>query len=372
MTVIVTDAHYRSSLAAVRALAKRGHSVILTQTARDAGKLIPAFKSKYASRTVLFDCSVTDADAYKSALVSLASEYERPVLFPIGAKTTALIAQNREELLKVCDFTVTDADTLALANDKSKVRVAAQNAGIPVPQTYEDGEVPSDYPVIIKPKCGEAFGLKASERYIIVHSADKYKQAYAEMEKYGGAPVVQKLVSGDGIGVSLLMSTDGCAVSAICHKRVREYSVSGGPSACCESFYDETLVRASERLLASIGFSGMAMVEYKGGHLLEINPRIWGSFPLTYAAGASFADDYVRLSRRECVHHELDNYERGVKMSFVFNDLAACVGLLRHGRVRDALSGIGDILFRRVRDGVYDKEDPKPFWCYVRSKILRK
>ena len=59
-------------------------------------------------------------------------------------------------------------------------------------------------------------------------------------------------------------------------------------------------------------------------------------------------------------------------MNFVLSDLAACMGLLRHGRVKKALSGLGDIVFCRTREGMYDKDDKKPFWDYVRSKILGK
>ncbi len=374
MTVILTDAHYRAAVAAVRSLAGRGHSVILTQTQKDIkkGSLIPAFHSKYASRTVLFDCSVNDTETYKQALISLAREYDKPVLFPIGAKSCALISRYKDELSAVCTFTVSEPDVLDLANDKSRVRLQAEALGIPVPYTYADGDIPDTFPVIIKPKCGEAYALKASERYIIANNADEYVSAYKKMEIYGGEPVVQQVISGDGIGVSLLMSPEGRAVSAICHKRIREYSVSGGPSACCESFYDSELVKSSERLLAAIGVCGIAMVEYKGTHLLEINPRVWGSFPLTYAADSSFADDYVRLSAGENIEHSLDNYRCGVRMNFIFNDIASSLGLLRHGRIKDALAGFGDIITGKSRDAIYDRDDTKPFWCYLRSKILLK
>jgi predicted ATP-grasp superfamily ATP-dependent carboligase len=189
------------------------------------------------------------------------------------------------------------------------------------------------------------------------------------MEIYGGMPVVEELVSGKGIGISLLMNKEGRAVSAICHRRVREYSISGGPSACCESFYDDKMVRAAERLLSGIGFVGIAMVEFKGEYLLEINPRIWGSFPLTYKADASFADDYVKLSNGETVTHPLDNYKLCVRMNFLFNDVIASIKLLLAGRLKEAFEGFADIIFGRARDAIYDKGDKAPFWHFVKSKL---
>jgi hypothetical protein len=263
---------------------------------------------------------------------------------------------------------------LDLANDKEKVRLEAEKCGIAVPKTYTNGEIPSEFPVIIKPRCGEKFGLSAKERYVIVKNPKAYKTAYEKMAKYGSDPIVQQLVMGQGVGISLLMN-NGKALSAICHKRIREYPQSGGPSACCESFYDEKLVRASEKLLASMHFNGFAMVEYKcskdENYLLEINPRIWGSFPLTEKSGATFADDYVKLSSGEDIIHPLDNYKCKVRMNFVLSDLAACLDLMRHGRLISAAGGLFDIITRRAKDALRDKNDPEVLKSYYKLKLKR-
>ncbi len=367
MTVIVTDAKYRASLAAVRAFAKCGADVVLTQTADDVDGEVFAFSCKYASRTVLFDCSADD-EVYLAKLHELASEYERPVLFPVGAKTLALACANGEKLKEVCDFVLPTTEALDFANDKNRVRLAAESLGIKAPYTYESGVLVEDFPVVVKPECGEKFGLKAEERYIIVNDVYEYADACDIMSAYGEL-VIQEYVTGIGIGVSLLM-TEGRAVSAICHRRVREYPISGGPSACCESFFDAELVKCAEKLLAHIGYTGMAMVEFKGDCILEINPRVWGSFPLTYVADSTFCEDYLKLSRGENVCHNLDNYKTGKKMNFLLSDLAACASLLKHGRIKEAASGICDIIFGRAKDGIYDKSDTKPFWRYLRGKIL--
>ena len=367
MTVIVSDAKYRASLAAVRAFAKCGADVVLTQTADDVDGEVFAFSSKYVSRTVMFDCSLGD-EAYIDKLYNLALEYERPVLFPVGAKTTALACANREKLKEVCDFVLPTPEALDFANDKNRVRIAAESLGIKVPYTYEPGVLVEDFPIVVKPECGEKFGLKAAERYIIVNDVYGYADACDKMSEYGEL-VIQKYVTGDGVGVSLLM-TEERAVSAICHRRVREYPISGGPSACCESFFDAELVKSAEKLLLGIGYTGMAMVEFKGGCVLEINPRVWGSFPLTYITDSTFCEDYLKLSRGENICHRLDNYKVGKRMNFLLNDLAASASLLKNGRIKEAANGICDIIFKRAKDGIYDKGDRKPFHKYLKGKIL--
>ena len=72
--------------------------------------------------------------------------------------------------------------------------------------------------------------------------------------------------------------------------------MTGGPSTCCVSFYDEKMIDQAYRLLASFGFVGMAMVEFKGGKILEVNPGggwqfshdglLWGPFVADYARAA--------------------------------------------------------------------------------------
>ena len=45
----------------------------------------------------------------------------------------------------------------------------------------------------------------------------------------------------------------------------------------------------------------MAMVEFKGDCLLEVNPRVWGSFPMTEAAQSPFTAHYARAAAGERV-----------------------------------------------------------------------
>ena len=68
-------------------------------------------------------------------------------------------------------------------------------------------------------------------------------------------------------------------LGALCHRRVREYPITGGPSTCCESFYDAALIDRAYRLLHSFGFTGMAMVEFKGDCVLEVNPGSGAASP---------------------------------------------------------------------------------------------
>ena len=56
------------------------------------------------------------------------------------------------------------------------------------------------------------------------------------MGRYDPSPIVQEKVEGPGEGVNLLLDQSSRLVCAFCHRRLREYPVTGGPSTCCVSF----------------------------------------------------------------------------------------------------------------------------------------
>ena len=364
-TVIITDGRYRSAIAAARELGRAGYDVIGTEARGDVQADPPVFSSRYA-RGAWIEGSVKDAD-YPDRLLAFVRRYDRPVLLPIGAATLSSVARRKAEFAAVSDFLVADPAVIDALNDKDRVHNAAEALGLRVPKQYTGA--PEAYPVVIKPRCGEAHGLKAKDRYCVAQDAEALARALERFRPYDPDPIIQEKVEGDGEGVSVLMAGDGRLVRAICHRRLREYPMSGGPSTCCVTQYDEKKIDAAVRLLSHFGFVGLAMVEFKGGRILEVNPRVWGTFPLTVFAGAGFCESYAREAAGQRVEYAPKNYETGKKMRFFVNDLAACADLLRHGRIKAGLSGLLDMF--RVPEGLKDPTDRRAYRSYIRSYLRR-
>lgn len=373
--VLVTDTRYRASLAAVQSLGRAGYPVAALHTQGDGGAPA-AFASKYVKKRVILPCSAKDAD-YLELLAqvcdSLGEEFgAAPVVFPVGAATLAQLAEHREALEGHARFLVSPPAVLEAANDKRRVGELARSLGVPAPQEYPcpGGALPEAFPVVVKPRCGEKFGLHAEERYRKAYDPAGFRTAWEAMARYDPQPVVQELLTGEAMGVSLVMDGKSRPVSVLCHRRVREYPTQGGPSSCCESVWDGALVEHAVKLLRGLGFVGLAMVEFKGGKLLEINPRVWGSFPLTYKCGAPLARDYVRASLgEELPLIQGPGYRTGVRMQFVLNDSLACLGYLRQGQPGRGLRGLVDLLNPRVKDGVFSCDDPRPFFRYLKNAL---
>ena len=241
-TALVTDGKYRSSIAAVRALHRAGYRVVVTQTRADIKSAPAVSVSKSCDDFRWIDGACADAD-YAEKLLSILKEYEHPVLFCVGAVTLNTVAARREEFAALANFLIAPKETLDALNDKESVHQRALELGIPVPCEY-DG-TPESYPVVVKPHCGEKFGLKAADRYDVANNEAEFDAIMEKMQRYDPSPIVQQKITGAGAGVSLLLgresellapvreradyviNTTGLTL-AMLQKRICEYFADGG------------------------------------------------------------------------------------------------------------------------------------------------
>lgn len=391
MVAIVTDVHYRMSLALIRDLAQAGVEVITCEQdrCRDS-RTSPALGalSRYVSRHVWLPGGTDGLEA----LLSLCRETGlgrdcRPALLPAGAATLALIAENRERFEPLCGLCVPTAEQLDLLNSKPRLAALAARLGVPLPESMAPGEDLDRFldrqglPCVIKPACGEKLGLTAAARYAVASTREEARAAWERFSRLAGEPpVVQGYLPGRALGCSVL-ARSGQAMAAICHQRVREYPVSGGPSSCCQCVEREDIRTYAARLTAETGLTGLAMFEFKedrdgAPRLLECNPRVWGTFPLTRVSGSGIPLLWCALAWNA---GNPDNPAplpaltppRGRRMIFAASDLMAAAGYARRGSPGRALGALGDLLNPWVRDGLFEWGDMAPALAYFRSLLAK-
>lgn len=377
MTAIVTDIHYRMALALIRDLGERGVRVLGCDTQADpvgsyskycrGARTLP--KTDYVNR--LFDLC---AEIYKA-------EGEKPALMVVGAGTLAALAVSEvsARFREVCGLLIPAREALDTLNDKETVAKLGRELKIPVPEEYTIES--AEFPCAVKPRCGEKFGLPAAQRYKIARTSEElaaFREHFRSLT--GEEPILQQYLPGGGLGCSVI-AEGGQVRRAICHRRVREYPVTGGPSSCCEAFRDEELEGYAARLMEKTGFSGPCMVEFKldaqgTPRLLEVNPRVWGTYPLTRAAGAGFSWEWFRLSwnrgnPERALPPEEARFIPGKRMVFAASDLAAAAGYWKLGQKKRALGAVGSLFDPRVADGVWEFGDMRPAIRYYTSLLKR-
>lgn len=378
------------SLPVIRALGKSGVPVISTEReicpeGRELG-----FYSKYSKKNVLLSDADASPDGFIDDLrVLSSSESERPVIIPVGISSLLAMCERRGEIAEFADAALPSIGSIRIANDKSSLIPFARSIGIPVPETTfrrsgETAESLSEripYPAVIKLPRGEMLGLDPNERYKIVKTRDEFLFEYAKMEKLDGNVLVQQYIQGEGYGVSAVFSKNHEPLEIFCHRRIREYPASGGPSCFCESADLPELALLAVKLLRALDWVGVAMVEFRGNaedgfYLMEINPRFWGSTALAPNSGCNIPLALYRAACGELAprfEKFVPNYKVGHRMRFLLQDLLSYPAYRKRAKNKAAfsLSFFGELLNPCISDGVLSASDIASSIQYLKQAIKK-
>lgn len=317
--VIITDGHWRKSLATVRALGKKGIKTAVGESTRLATSMF----SKYCHRAFVYPSPVYRSSEFVDFIWDTLRLANCQMLLPMEDETLFLISENHSEFSRWTYLPFVSADKLQFARSKDRVLQLAKTKGIPTPETWFiesmaqldelTGRLP--YPVVIKPKTGSgALGVS------YIQQPQDLKKRYLAVHKQYPYPLIQERIpsEGAGYGVSLLFDENSMVKASFVHKRLREYPVTGGASTFRESVRHDEIRDMAVSLLKELGWFGVAMVEFKQDprdgvlKLMEINPRFWGSLALAIASGVNFP--YLLYKMSKGVNFKpVENYEIGVK-----------------------------------------------------------
>lgn len=290
------------------------------------------------------------------------------------------------------------AEAAAGVMDKTRTIAAARGCGIDVPRSWQpqsaDEAAPDlGWPVVLKwadPLPVVALLAAAGLPDLKVEYCADAAALRLALERYrpvGCWPLVQEYVRGQGLGQFLYMA-DGQATLRFQHRRVHEWPPAGGVSSLCKAVPPDEhrpQMRLSEALLATIGWDGFAMVEYRfdsaSGRcvLMEVNGHLWGSLALSSACGAEFAWEAYRrrvlgdtslapAPRSDLSARDLVKETRRIARLFQASD-DPC---FRATPWRDLARYVAGFVDPRVRPYVFSWRDPLPALLSLGASSLRR
>ncbi len=376
MLVFVCDIQYKMSLSLLQDLVAEGydvHACHSNPTMSPLGFAIRGLSARHSLPSV-----VTEEQSFLDALYELLAQCkstlgEKAVLLAVASKTLELLAreEERSRFSKVCHFLAPTSEELATLHNKEAMGKIAKKAGVPVPKLYHKKS--GSYPVVVKPHCGEHLGLKAAQRYAICQDKVAVKTAVDRFKELSSqTPLIQEYITGEGYGCSVL-AVNGEVKQMISHRRLREYPITGGPSTACVTVSHKKLEDYSKALATATKLHGIAMFEYKGSedtdfYFLEVNPRVWGTYPLTRLSGSSFSVDWVKASSGSKTLKAIPPVV-GKKMQYFPQDALSALGYVRCGKLGKTVSAVGDLLNPFVADGVLTLSQPRSNVQYLLSLL---
>ena len=283
MKVFVTDANYKHTLGVIRALGTQKIEVIAGASTRHA----QSFYSKYCKSRKIYPNPENEEKFLKSIKYYL-KKNKIDVLLPIGYNSTIILSKHKETVSKYTRLPIMDWESMKIAANKNKTMKLAQKIGIKMPKLYKKIEDIKEFPVVVKEN-------KESGHV-------KYVNSIEELNKINiKDSIIQEFIPGKGYGFFSLFNKGKIQVFFM-HKRVREFPTTGGPSTAAISIYDSKLKSIGEKILKSLNWHGVAMVEFKKDirdnefKLIEINPKFWGSLDLALASGINFPYLTVKMA----------------------------------------------------------------------------
>ncbi len=304
--VLITDAGYKHTLGAVRSLGKAGYYII----AMDSHKNAQSFFSRYCNEKVIGPNPKKEKE-FILFLKKYLQKNSIDVVIPVGYNSTVAISKYKNELLPFARIPVADYESMKIASDKNKTMELARSLGIPTPHHYHNTNEIEKFPVVIK-------GIFESGNILYANSAEDLKKTSITNG------IIQEYIPGEGFGFYALFN-EGNIKAFFMHKRIREYPITGGASTCAMSIFDKELMNYGLKLLQSLHWHGVAMVEFKKDNrdgkfkLMEINPKFWGSLDLAIAAGVDFPKLLVEIAMGKEINPALD-YSQGIKFRWPFPD----------------------------------------------------
>lgn len=279
-----------------------------------------------------------DPDKFVDFMVDFVKGTKVDVVMPVTDITTIPLTQSKHLFTGHSKIPFPDAQIVERVADKVEIYKLARSIGVDTPEStivWSKNEIDSieigfNFPVVIKPSRSRIRRKNGWLYTAVSYSNDKQSlsESLSNMPPDAYPVLIQERIHGPGCGIFLCYQK-GSPVAGFSHKRLREKPPSGGVSVLRTSIPLDPLTREfAERLLTTLKWEGVAMVEFKidsrdkRPKLMEINGRFWGSLQLAIDSKVNFPEILLQSLEAEPVAPVFD-YKYGVKTRWLWGDIDA-------------------------------------------------
>jgi D-aspartate ligase len=260
-----------------------------------------------------------------------------------------------------------------VAWDKRMTYRLAALLGIPAPKTVyardlaELEGIDFQFPVVVKPAIKEHFIYVTKLKALQANSRAELHDLFHRVCEVIPAEEVmlQELIPGGGDNQFSYCAffKDGEAIAKMSVRRARQHPPDfGRASTYVETLDLPELEAPSEKLLAAIGYYGLAEVEYKRDprdgllKILDVNPRTWGYHSIGAAAGVDFS--YLLYRDQMGLPVERSRARAGVRWIRLSTDLPTSLMETMNGRMKPG--AFLQSLRKFDTESVFSRDDLRP------------
>jgi predicted ATP-grasp superfamily ATP-dependent carboligase len=319
---LVTDAHFRWSVAGIRGLGRAGIETVALGPRRTAAGLW----SRYVKARELGPDPLSDAPGYVAAVARVAKRRGPIVVYPGEERAIDALTDTRLPPEAVLPYPA--GEVMARLRDKRQLAALAAESGLGAPRTLALGTVTELRSAPPRTPCA----IKAVHRGSSLDATRVAATGEELLAILDGLPdsevlLVQEALEGPLTGLALVVSADGSVAARFQQVTWRTWPVEAGGSTLATSVApDDRLVESSARMLAVGGYWGLAHLQFlrssRGLALIDVNTRFYGSLPLALAAGVNLASAWHAVTVGDAVPRP-GTYSVGVTYRWFEAELAA-------------------------------------------------
>ena len=295
--VLVLGRGERAFLTVIRSLGRSGVTIDVGMCSTEEISL----RSRYVRRYVPLPPYAEGDSRWFEAMRTTLTGCHYDLVIPCNDHAVIPVQRYVSELSRYASLYALPEKAFEVAFDKIRSYETAFSLGVPQARglicSTTDVDPSRDirlrYPVVVKPPSSYTATNLVTKRHVRrVRRVEEWDGLLEEVRPWGRM-LVQENFCGIGVGVEVI-AKDGDVLCALQHERVHEPVEGGGSSYRRTVPLDPGMLAATKLLMKSIGYTGVAMVEFKwdpstnAWAFIEINGRFWGSLPVAVAAGADF------------------------------------------------------------------------------------
>ena len=362
-----------TGLTAARCLGREGISV----RGFDVGAGRAAFRSRYCAAAVCPDPLEQPDELVRFLTRQVGDGSQKAVLLPTSDAFFLFLSRQRARLADKFLMSLPSEEVAESVVNKRRLYelAAAHGTAFPksyFPGTYDEALAVKDllrYPAFIKPYWGHQWRayFGGQHKGFKVRSPEEFLDRFQEVLESGHPALAQSYITSadDNLfSVSLYVSEAGEALAAFPRRQVRQYPPNSGTVTLAVSERNPEVIASATHLCRSIGYRGIAGLEYKRDRadnhykLLDFNPRLMLSDGLTAYCGINLPlMQYLDLTGQSPAARP--EYAEGVTWLESMADFAAFKQYHARGELRftDWLKSI-----RRAKVfALFAWDDPLPF-----------
>lgn len=375
--VIVSNSAYDvNALGAVRGLGIKGVRVTWMTPNRSGW-----FYSKYCQPIICPDFK-REENRFIEFLVELGKKRKLAgdVLIPTSDASLIIISKNRTLLEKYFRPMVCDWETTEKFIDKSKTYRIAESVGVPIPKTFypqDENEARQiayemKYPCLVKPALSHIFAPRFKRKLFRVNTPSELIKTYQSLASKGFNMMIQEDIPGedkDLITLNTVFNEHSEPLIVFMHRRIRQNPPRYGVVSLGESVWEPRIIHPCMKLLKTIGFQGIAHVEFKRDpstgdfKFFEVNGRSYLSISLPTACGVNL----IHIAYRNAIGERiapLTNYSCTYECGVKWLDFPSYIeSMVKLRRMKNVSLGewIRPLLSKKITLSSFSRDDPAPF-----------